>query len=387
MENIPPYEEVLKQIKINLWLAGIPYGDPKMKVRYYLGNLQLLVMIICEISFFVSRISAENFLELTQLAPCLGTGILTYLKIVVIARKRMKIYELSECLGKLYENILKDDNKRRLVKKNLVLVNFLMKYYFVLNLILISVYNFVSPVIIIYDYFVNNQLIFTLPYAVLVPFSTDAWIPWSAVYIYSIICGFVCVLFFTTVDGLYFVLTSHVCANFSVISDMIERLDENSVDRLPDIVKEHQYILKLGEDLEDIFTAPNLFNVLVGSLEICALGFNLTNGSWEKIPGCLLFLLSVLLQILMMSVFGENMIRESTNIGDAAFLCKWYKMDEKSKKTIMTIMIRSKKPQRLTAYKFSSISYASFTKIISTSWSYFTILKTVYTPPELSGSE
>ncbi|KAH9633542.1 hypothetical protein HF086_013219 [Spodoptera exigua] len=110
---------------------------------------------------------------------------------------------------------------------------------------------------------------------------------------------------------------------------------------------------RLGEDLEDIFTAPNLFNVLVGSLEICALGFNLT----------------------------------STKIGDAAFLCKWYKMDEKSKKIILTIMIRSKKPQQLTAYKFSTISYASFTKIISTSWSYFTILRTVYSPPEVTRTE
>lgn len=35
-------------------------------------------------------------------------------------------------------------------------------------------------------------------------------------------------------------------------------------------------IFRLADDLEDIYTAPNLFNVLVGSLEICALGFNLT---------------------------------------------------------------------------------------------------------------
>lgn len=56
--------------------------------------------------------------------------------------------------------------------------------------------------------------------------------------------GFICVLFYTTIDGLYFVLTSHVCANFSVISDMIERLDETTADRLADIIKDHQYILK-----------------------------------------------------------------------------------------------------------------------------------------------
>ncbi|CAH1637292.1 unnamed protein product [Spodoptera littoralis] len=387
MENIPPYKDFHKQIKINLWLAGIPYGDPKFYFRFYVIFVQLLLMIVFEVSFFVSRISAENFLELTQLAPCMGIGILTALKTMAVIQKRKKIYDLTECLEKLYNNILSNEQKVKLVRKDLVLVNLLMKYYFILNLLLISVYNFSTPFIILYHYFAKHEVIYILPYAILVPFSTDSWLPWIIVYIHSIMCGFICVLFYTTIDGLYFVLTSHVCANFSVISDMIESLDETTADRLADIIKEHQYILKLGEDLEDIFTAPNLFNVLVGSLEICALGFNLTTGSWQQIPGCILFLLSVLLQILMMSVFGENMIRESTKIGDAAFLCKWYKMDEKSKKIILTIMIRSKKPQQLTAYKFSTISYASFTKIISTSWSYFTILRTVYSPPEVTRTD
>lgn len=33
---------------------------------------------------------------------------------------------------------------------------------------------------------------------------------------------------------------------------------------------------RLADDLEDIYSAPNLLNVLLGSIEICALGFNLT---------------------------------------------------------------------------------------------------------------
>ncbi|XP_075979513.1 putative odorant receptor 92a [Anticarsia gemmatalis] len=385
--DIPPYEEFLKQIKINLWLTGIPYGDPKMYLRFYILLCPLIIMMVTEISFFVSRISAENFLELTQLAPCICIGILSLLKIAAISQKRGKIYALTESLSQLYDHILVDSNKRQLVRHELVLVNMLMKYFFVLNAVLITVYNFSTLAMILYHYFTTNEIVFRLPYAVLLPFSTDAWIPWAGVYMHSVLCGFICVLYYTTVDGLYFVLTSHVCGNFRVISDMIGKLDATNVDTLGEIVKSHQYILKLGEDLEDIFTAPNLFNVLVGSLEICALGFNLTTGSWEQIPGSLLFIISVLLQILMMSVFGENIIRESTKVGDAAFLSNWYKMDTKSKKTILTIMIRSHKPQRLTAYKFSTISYGSFTKIISTSWSYFTILRTVYKPPEMNKSE
>lgn len=186
---IPEYETFLKQMKLNLWLSGIPYGDAKFNFRFFVMYIQLLLMIVLEISFFVSRISAENFLELTQLAPCLGIGILTILKTTAIAQKRQKIYDLTECLGRLYQNILKDTRKSNLVKKDLILLNLLMKYYMILNVVLISVYNFASPVIILYLYFTKNEVIYKLPYAVLVPFSTDAWLPWTVVYIHSIMCG------------------------------------------------------------------------------------------------------------------------------------------------------------------------------------------------------
>ncbi|XP_069360161.1 odorant receptor 13a-like [Maniola hyperantus] len=201
-------------------------------------------------------------------------------------------------------------------------------------------------------------------------------------FIIFLFTGFTCILYVTTVDALYYIMTSHVCAQFALLSDEIQYLDKNTSHCLSEIVKKHQYILKLSQDLEEIFQAPNLFNVLVGSIEICALGFNLTMGQWAQIPGVVLFLLSILYQILMLSVFGENLIRESRKVGESAFLCKWYDMDKKSKKTIFILMLRSNKPQKLTAYKFSVISYQSFTKIISTSWSYFTILRTVYNPSE-----
>lgn len=189
MEKIPEYEELLKQIKINLWLAGIPYGESKINLRFFAIYIQLLLMLVFEISFFVSKISAENFLELTQLAPCLGIGILTSLKTAALIQKRMKIYELSECLRKLYQTILKDNKKISLVKKDLTLLNLLIKYYVILNVVLISVYNFSTPFIILYHYYTTNEVIYKLPYAVLLPFSTEAWLPWTVVYIHSIMCG------------------------------------------------------------------------------------------------------------------------------------------------------------------------------------------------------
>ncbi|XP_047506331.1 putative odorant receptor 85d [Pieris napi] len=378
--GIPGFEDIFKQIKINFWFIGIPFEE-NVKLRFYIMWSWLFVMITQECLYFISKFSNENFLDLTQLTPCTCIGILSIIKIVLIAKKRLNVSKLANSLRILYEDIIRDDKKVFLVKANFVFLKYLTKYFFILNAILISVYNFASIFLILYFYLKKNKVQFFLPYAILVPFPIDTWGKWFVTYIHSIFTGFICVLYFTTVDALYFIMTTHMCSHFTILSQEIKDLKANTTHLLKDIVKKHQYILKLSQDLEEIFSGPNLFNVLIGSIEICALGFNLTMGKWTQIPGVVLFLMSVLLQILMISVYGEHLIMESTKISDAAFESEWYAMDVKSKKIIILIMLRANRPQTLTAYKFSVISYESFTKIISTSWSYFTILKSVYKSP------
>ncbi|XP_028161527.1 odorant receptor 85b-like isoform X1 [Ostrinia furnacalis] len=380
--DIPTFEELFKQIKLNLWFFGIPFNGRKIELRFYFMVVVVIIMLIGEISFFVSRYAPENFMELTQLASCICVGALSLLKILPIAHKKQKIFELTESLDGLYNTILENPKKKAIIRRQMILVKILMKYLFIVNIALFVIYN-ISPLIFMtYNYIETNEVEFILPFALGVPFSIESMATWFPVYAYSVFSSFVSVSYFVTVDALYCILTTHICSNLSMVSEELQNVDTSNEDELKELVKNHQYILKLSENLEEIFSLPNLFNVMMSSLEICAVGFNLTMGPVSEIPRSVVFLSSVLLQILMLSVFGEKLIEESTKVGDAAYNSKWYEVDQKTKKTILIIMTRSSKPQQLTAYKFSVISYGSFTKIISTSWSYFTILKTVYKPPE-----
>ncbi|CAK1580961.1 unnamed protein product [Parnassius mnemosyne] len=376
--EIPEFKHFFKQIVVNYFLLGISFDESKISIRFYLFLISIILMLTGEISFFVSKISSENFLKLTELAPCICIGLLSFLKIVCIVWKREKINKFVISLSDLYSEITADIKKQNIVKSELGFLSLLIKYYFILNVFLIFVYNFSSIIIMLYYYITKNEITFILPYAVLLPFSTDSMLAWIVVYIFSITNGFNCVLFFTSVDILYYVLTCHLCCHFSLISNELQYLDTMTMSSLRNIVKKHQYILKLSLILEDIFTVPNFFNVLMGSLQICALGFNLTMGDWTQMLGVVLFLNSVLIQIYMTCLFGENLICESEKVGEAAYACLWYNMDVRPMKHILLLLLRSKKPQILTAYKFSVISYQCFTKIISTSWSYFTILRTIY---------
>ncbi|XP_047996184.1 putative odorant receptor 85d [Leguminivora glycinivorella] len=380
--SIPTFNDVFQQIRTNLSFMGIQADRPSIGLTFYIFYAMLFTMVSSEIVFFSVNMAPENFLELTGLAPCICVGILSLLKIAALAWKKETVFTLSDELEKLSTENLRDPIKRDIVSSDIILLKTLIKYYFVLNAVLICVYNFSTPFYILYHYLTTKEEIFILPYAVIVPFSTEMWLTWTFVYIFSVLCGFICVLFFTAVDALYFTLTSYVCTIFAVLSNEIITLDQPSDDILSQIIKKHQNVLALAEDLEEIFTLPNFFNVLVGSVEICALGFNLMIGDWNNVPGCMLFIVSVLFQLFMMSVFGEKIIGASIKVGESAFLCDWYKMNKKTQKVLLTLMIRTRKPTRLTAFKYSVICYEGFTKIISNSWSYFTILRTVYSPED-----
>ncbi|KAL0821162.1 hypothetical protein ABMA28_005781 [Loxostege sticticalis] len=380
--ELPTFEEIFKQIKFNFWVIGIKFNDPKIYLRFHLFFILLVVITIAEISYFLSKISPNNIIELSELVPCILIAILSALKILFLVVKKEKIFDLKDCLHEMYLEAVSDLRQKKLIAKEVLNITKLLRYFFILNGVLICVYNYAPPTFMIYHYAVTGEVVFKQPYAVLLPFPLDMWTTWSIVYVLSGIGGFVCILFFTTADALFCVLTSQICNNFSILSNEILNLDGKNAFKLGKIVQRHQYLLKLSDDLEDIFKLPNLVNYLVGSVEICTLGFSITIGYWSHFLGYVLFLLSVLLQILMMSVFGENIIKESRKVGEAAYLCNWLGMDQRAKKHILIIMIRSHKQQQLTAFKFSVISYGSFSKIISTSWSYFTILRTVYKPPE-----
>nr|AFC91750.2 putative odorant receptor OR42 [Cydia pomonella] len=380
--STPTFYEVFRQIRINLSVMGIQEGKSRTGVIFYIFYAMLFTMVSSEVVFFTANMAPENFLELTGLAPCICVGILSLLKIAALAWKKETVFSLAHKLERLSTETLKDPIKTDIVSPDINLLKTLIKYYFILNAVLICVYNFSTPFYILYHYLTTNEEIFILPYAVTVPFSTEAWPGWTFVYVFSVICGFICVLFFTAVDALYFTLTSYVCTIFAVLSNEIICLNQPTGDILDQIIKKHQNVLELAEDLEDIFTLPNFFNVLVGSLEICALGFNLMIGDWNNVPGCMLFIMSVLFQLFMMSVFGEKLIGSSIKVGESAFLCDWYKMNQKTQKVLLVLITRTRKPTRLTAFKYSVICYEGFTKIISNSWSYFTILRTVYSPED-----
>lgn len=168
---------------------GIRFYDSKIYFRFYFQCFLLVLMIVAEVSYFVSKISSNNLVDLCELAPCIFIGALSFLKILFLVMKKEMIFELTDCLQSLYVDAVSNLRQKMLIGNEVVNLNKLLRYYFILNAVLIWVYNLAAPVFMIYHYAVKGEVVFSLPYAILVPFPTDMWSTWFIVYVFSISCG------------------------------------------------------------------------------------------------------------------------------------------------------------------------------------------------------
>lgn len=111
------------------------------------------------------------------------------------------------------------------------------------------------------------------------------------------------------------------------------------------------------------------------------------------------YIVSTLAQLLVLCWHGDRLIElvrsrrgggdyslnywrfffQSTKTGIEIYKCGWEgaEFDVPMKKSLINILVRSKKPIKMTAFKFSVLSLESFTKILSTSASYFALLRTM----------
>lgn len=184
------YGDIFKQIFKNLQWCGISSGDPdRLRVRFYIFMVGISITVIQELCFFISKTSTEDFLILTALIPCFCIGLRSELKMASIAQKRRKIFKLSNNLEKLYTEIISDNAKRHLVCGEINLVKTLTKYYFVLNTILIFVYNFSPLFITLYVYITKEVVVLSFPFPIVVPFPADVFQNWLIAYLHSISSG------------------------------------------------------------------------------------------------------------------------------------------------------------------------------------------------------
>ncbi|XP_020710632.2 odorant receptor Or2-like isoform X2 [Athalia rosae] len=144
-------------------------------------------------------------------------------------------------------------------------------------------------------------------------------------------------------------------------------------------VEEHQEIFALCKIIDSMLSLTLFVVFFIYAGIICLVGFNamLLGPSWNLLK-LGQYLGALLVQICLYYWHGNELMTESLKVADSAVRCDWYDFGESNIKTIVFIIFRSQKPILLTAGKFYKVTLETFLLLLSSSYSYFAILKQFY---------
>ncbi|XP_053977647.1 odorant receptor 13a-like isoform X1 [Hylaeus volcanicus] len=205
-----------------------------------------------------------------------------------------------------------------------------------------------------------------------------------------------------TFDNILCIISIHLSGQFRILQYRLETYchveknmgDENgngnvvindvskSYEKLKNCIRQHQRLIDFSTKLENVFTLAILAQVVISSALICLLVYLsfLDNSSTVKRCGFISFTMGSSFMLLMFTYSCHVIVDESNNIAQAAYSGLWPHMSmnrtgKSLRRDLMIVIARSRNVCSLTAFGFFPISLETYTKIMSSAVSYFTILK------------
>ncbi|KAI7815073.1 Odorant receptor Or9a [Rhyzopertha dominica] len=179
-------------------------------------------------------------------------------------------------------------------------------------------------------------------------------------------------------------LISVASTQLDILNDIIRTSyavrEEERKELFKDCVQLHTSICEYVLRLDDVFSLTFLSQFLASIVAICNAGFELVHADLLSLefPMIALFFLCIVMQLAMYCWFGNEVILKSDEITRACYESNWEEFDASSKRTLLIIMERAKRPIVLTAAKFSTLSLTSFASVMRSSYSYFALMQRLY---------
>ncbi|XP_053600022.1 odorant receptor 4-like [Plodia interpunctella] len=342
-----------------------------------------------------SLLIGRSVIEITYFLPCLTFCILGDLKAFYFMKHAREVNDVVLTLKKLQATskeikVYRDEVEEEIMKQmpKLNFATYSLWYTNIFGIITFAIGPFIITAL---KYKETGKIEMQLPFLVWYPFdSTDIRI-WPFVYIHQLWSAANAVLTSIGPDNYFSTCCTFIYLQFRNLHYDIERISIQNVrprnkmveskfsTQIVEIIKRHRELIRCIEMLETIFSKSTLLNVATSSLLICISGFNVTTiDNYILAVPFIGFLTWGMFQIYVFCYYGDLIMQTSTDVGSAVYNSQWYTADAADMKDLLFILKRSRRPCKLTAYGFAEINLRTFGRIISTAWSYFALLKTVY---------
>ncbi|KAM3958422.1 odorant receptor 67c-like [Aphomia sociella] len=397
------FDKSLKKIKFVFNWTGLSLESRKrtsidtFKCRaiFIFNFIWLNSDIFGAISWFIEGIeNGKSLTELTYLFPCTSLSFLASVKSVIHINKEDIVNDLIEDMRSLERDKLDRETTvvmQEFIKRELSFLNAVVNLLNILNGMMVVVFTLAPLVLIAANYAKTNEVQLMLPFLDVYPFDPYDIRYWPFVYIKQIWSECIVLLEICASDYLFYTCCTHIRIQFQLLQRFIKSMissrtgsakvlyDEEQHRVFVNLVKWHQKLIRCADILEVIYTRSTLFNFLISSVVICLTGFNVsTNPDVAFIVIFLTFLFMGLLQVYFLCFFGDLLMRSSIEVSDAIYNCRWYSVESTFGNDLNLVQMRSQKPCKLTASGFADVNLRAFMRVLSSSWSYFALLRTLY---------
>nr|XP_012231784.1 PREDICTED: odorant receptor 13a-like [Linepithema humile] len=193
-------------------------------------------------------------------------------------------------------------------------------------------------------------------------------------------------------DTLYISLVQHACGMFSVVGHSLENIGKDSDASFilkPDKIKDDNYsealkclrkhldIIKFAELIESTFTKIFLVSIslnMVGG-SICGIQVLINLNDAKDIIAPLAIYIAQLGHLFLQFWQAQFLLDYSAVPYESICRGNWYNTSDRCRKLLLLIMSRTILPCRITAGKVVTLSIETFSVVLKTSMSYFTMLR------------
>ncbi|XP_043793992.1 odorant receptor 13a-like [Apis laboriosa] len=204
-------------------------------------------------------------------------------------------------------------------------------------------------------------------------------------------------------DNFLCIMNLHVAGQFKVlqyrisnIADLIIKMEEKKEKLIIEsmyysnkcysifkkYIRQHQALIAYCRKIEVVFNWIALEQVLMFSLLICLDGYQIlmANGDIKTRAIFSCHILSCLCQLLMFSYSCDCIIRESVSVATAAYAGSWTLLPMTisgmmMRRDLVVVIMRASIPCYLTGKGYFIVSLETYTSVLSTAASYFTLLR------------
>ncbi|XP_044014825.1 uncharacterized protein LOC122856958 [Aphidius gifuensis] len=329
-----------------------------------------------------------NFSEFIVCLPIQGAASIGFLKYCLILAKQSMISKIINIINddwELYNKTQKISEAMHIsaVKGSQFTLYYI--YFMTAAAILFSASSYIPIVLDIVNP-LNESRLKTFPYEVDYVDSSNVY-SYMRIHILWLIVAFILIVWIFTTDCFILMMVEHCSSLFHVVGVILEELEtknsRNTEKHEKNIISRaivvHQHAIMLSELIESFVTVMYGAVFLIDMTIISIGGFHMIL-KWEdknEVMKMAVFIITLSSVLFFNTIPSQRLINNSENVFYRIADCQWTDLTVKSQILIQMMLIRSIQVSTLTAGKVYPINMKNFSKIMKTSMSFFTVMKSM----------